>query len=102
MPIAHLPADAGPDDVAAAVGRDGAVIVDGVAPASLLDRIEAELRPYLDATPTGPDDFSGTTDPAHRLADRPLARLPRARHAPAGARHGRARSSGTPPTSSCT
>src|SRR5262249_46163752 len=25
----------------------------------LLDRIEAELRPFLDTTPTGPDDFSG-------------------------------------------
>ncbi len=30
-----------------------------MAPASLLERIESELRPYLDATPTGPDDFSG-------------------------------------------
>ena len=59
MPIVHLTSDAGPDDVAAAIGRDGAVIVDAVAPASLLERIESELRPYLDATPTGPDDFSG-------------------------------------------
>src|SRR6202453_1468913 len=59
MPIIHLASDAGPDEVAAAVGRDGAVIVDGVAPEELLRRIEAELRPYLDATPTGPDDFSG-------------------------------------------
>ena len=31
MPIAHLTSDAGPDEVAAAVGRDGAVVVDGVA-----------------------------------------------------------------------
>jgi len=59
MPIIHLASDAGPDEVAAAVGRDGAVIVDGAAPEELLRRIEAELRPYLDATPTGPDDFSG-------------------------------------------
>ena len=59
MPIVHLASDAGPDEVAAAVGRDGAAIVDGVAPDELLQRIEAELRPYLDATPTGPDDFSG-------------------------------------------
>ncbi len=61
MPIAHLGSETPPDEVAVAVGRDGAVIVDHVAEASLLDRIEAELRPYLDATPTGPDDFSGTT-----------------------------------------
>src|SRR5580693_10145754 len=59
MPIVHLTSDSGPDAVAAAVGRDGAAIVDGVAPEELLQRIEAELRPYLDATPTGPDDFSG-------------------------------------------
>ena len=59
MPIVHLTSDTGPDEVAAAVGRDGAAIVDGVAAEELLQRIEAELRPYLDATPTGPDDFSG-------------------------------------------
>jgi Phytanoyl-CoA dioxygenase (PhyH) len=59
VPIAHLTSADGPDEVAAAVGRDGAVIVDDVAPEELLVRIEGELRPYLDATPTGPDDFSG-------------------------------------------
>ncbi len=59
MPIAHLPHDAAPDEVAAVIGRDGAVIMDAVVDGALLDRIEAELRPFLDATPTGPDDFSG-------------------------------------------
>ncbi len=61
MPIAHLRSESHPDEVAAAVGRDGAVIVDGVATPSHLQRIEAELGPFLDATPTGPDDFSGMT-----------------------------------------
>jgi ectoine hydroxylase-related dioxygenase (phytanoyl-CoA dioxygenase family) len=59
MPITHLPGEAAADEVAGVIGRDGAVIVDGVAEGALLDRIESELRPYLDATPTGPDDFSG-------------------------------------------
>jgi hypothetical protein len=59
VPIAHLTAAAAPEEVAAIVGRDGAVIVEGVAGADLLDRIETELAPYLEATPTGPDDFSG-------------------------------------------
>jgi hypothetical protein len=59
VPLVHLTADASPEEVAAAIGSDGAVIVDAVAPDALLRRIEAELRPYLDATPTGPDDFSG-------------------------------------------
>ncbi|MHB1854072.1 MAG: phytanoyl-CoA dioxygenase family protein [Acidimicrobiales bacterium] len=42
-----------------ALGRDGAVIVDDLAPQHLLDRVEVELAPSLAATPTGPDDFSG-------------------------------------------
>jgi hypothetical protein len=57
--IARLRADASPDEVAAAVARDGAVIVEGVADEALLEQIDSELRPFLDATPTGPDDFSG-------------------------------------------
>jgi Phytanoyl-CoA dioxygenase (PhyH) len=59
VPIVHLASDANPDEVAATIGRDGAVVVDGVASPVLLGRIESELRPYLDTTPTGPDDFSG-------------------------------------------
>ena len=59
MPITHLRSDAAPDAVVAALGSDGAVVVDDVVPGSLLDRIETELRPFLDVTPTGPDDFSG-------------------------------------------
>ena len=59
MPIARLSAEAAPEEVAALVGRDGAVVVESVAGAELLERIEAELRPFLEATPTGPDDFSG-------------------------------------------
>jgi ectoine hydroxylase-related dioxygenase (phytanoyl-CoA dioxygenase family) len=59
VPIVRLSSEAGPDEVAAAVVRDGAVIVEDVAEPALLDRVEAELRPFLDATPIGPDDFSG-------------------------------------------
>ena len=60
MPIAHLPPDAAVDAVVAALGSDGAVVVDRVASPELLDAVETELRPFLDATPTGPDDFSGS------------------------------------------
>jgi ectoine hydroxylase-related dioxygenase (phytanoyl-CoA dioxygenase family) len=59
VPIARLPGSADPEVVAATVGRDGAVVVEDVASDELLNRIERELRPFLDATPTGPDDFSG-------------------------------------------
>jgi len=60
VPISHLPADTGIDVIVAALGSDGAVVVDLVAPPALLDAVETELRPFLDATPTGPDDFSGS------------------------------------------
>jgi hypothetical protein len=59
MAVKHLPPDTNPTVVSEIVKEEGAVIVDGVAPSGLLDSIEAELRPYLDATPLGPDDFSG-------------------------------------------
>jgi len=45
VPIAHLPSDVSPEEVGAYVGRDGAVVVEGVASAVLLDRIESELPP---------------------------------------------------------
>jgi len=57
--IEHLSSDTEPEAVTDALGRDGAVIVDGLAGDELLDRIEAELAPSLAATPMGPDDFSG-------------------------------------------
>jgi ectoine hydroxylase-related dioxygenase (phytanoyl-CoA dioxygenase family) len=60
VPITRLGAAAAPEELAAIVGRDGAVVVEGVVDTDLLDRIEEELQPYLEATPTGPDDFSGS------------------------------------------
>jgi len=59
VPIAHLPHDTAADAVVAALGSDGAVIVDDLAAPALLDAIATELQPFLDVTPTGPDDFSG-------------------------------------------
>jgi ectoine hydroxylase-related dioxygenase (phytanoyl-CoA dioxygenase family) len=59
MPIPRLPASATADDVAAALDREGCAVVERLVPRALLDRARAELKPYLDATPVGPDDFSG-------------------------------------------
>ena len=59
MSLSHLPADVDAEDVVDALGRDGAVIVDHLAPPELLDRIAEELAPSLAITPMGPDDFSG-------------------------------------------
>jgi hypothetical protein len=76
MPVEHLPADAAPELVAEIVKEKGAVIVDGVASFDLLDSIEGELRPYLESTPLGPDDFSGVLT---RRTGSLIARSPSAR-----------------------
>jgi ectoine hydroxylase-related dioxygenase (phytanoyl-CoA dioxygenase family) len=59
MKIEHLPASASPEDVAALLARDGVAIVDRLESPASMDRARAELAPFLDATPVGPDDFSG-------------------------------------------
>jgi hypothetical protein len=76
MPILHLPHDTEADTVAETIRRDGAVIVDRVAPLGLLDRISDELAPFLKATPPGPDDFSGNCT---RRTGSLIARSPSAR-----------------------
>jgi hypothetical protein len=59
MILEHLSPSDGPERVAGALERDGCVVVDGLAPRAMLDRLRAELRPYMDATAPGSDDFSG-------------------------------------------
>ena len=59
MGLEHLPATTTPEEEVAALKRDGAVIIDQVISAGAMDAVAAELKPWLDATPLGPDDFSG-------------------------------------------
>jgi hypothetical protein len=59
MGIEHLKASASGAEVAEAIARDGAVIVDDVVAPSVMDDVRSELAPWLDATPCGPDEFSG-------------------------------------------
>jgi hypothetical protein len=59
MAVVHLPPETGAEDVAAMLERDGCVVVDRLAHPALLDRIQREMAPYLEATAGGPDDFSG-------------------------------------------
>lgn len=76
MAVQHLPPTAEPDEVAKVLADDGVVIVDDLAPAELLDRVHDEMRPYIDATPKGPDDFAGhkTTRTGALIARSPAAR----------------------------
>ena len=76
MPLTHLPPDTTAELVAAAIARDGAVIVDDLAPDDLLDRVADELAPSLAATPIGPDEFSGRNT---RRTGALIARSPSAR-----------------------
>jgi ectoine hydroxylase-related dioxygenase (phytanoyl-CoA dioxygenase family) len=59
MTVPHLAADATPDDVEAALEREGVVVVDRLVAPALLDRVAAELAPFMERTPFGPDSFSG-------------------------------------------
>jgi hypothetical protein len=59
MPIEHLPATTPPADVAAVLARDGVAVVDRLVEPSVMDAARTELAPWLDATPFGPDDFTG-------------------------------------------
>jgi hypothetical protein len=57
--LQRLAADADPDAVIAAVDADGAVILDGAIEPANADQVMAELRPFIEATPLGGDDFVG-------------------------------------------
>lgn len=59
MALRHLPRSAAPEEVTAALKEDGAAIVDCVLTPAEMDALAAELKPWMDATPFGPDDFSG-------------------------------------------
>ncbi|MDH3705198.1 MAG: phytanoyl-CoA dioxygenase family protein [Acidimicrobiia bacterium] len=60
MPVEHLDRDASPADIAAVIARDGCAVVDELADPAALEALRAEIEPFVDATPYGPDDFSGT------------------------------------------
>jgi ectoine hydroxylase-related dioxygenase (phytanoyl-CoA dioxygenase family) len=59
MTIEHLGPGAAASEVAALLARDGVVVVDRLVAPEVMDAARAELEPYLEATPYGPDDFSG-------------------------------------------
>jgi ectoine hydroxylase-related dioxygenase (phytanoyl-CoA dioxygenase family) len=59
MSIEHLSASTTPEAVAAVLQRDGVVVVDELVSPAVMDAVHGELATYLEATPFGPDDFSG-------------------------------------------
>jgi ectoine hydroxylase-related dioxygenase (phytanoyl-CoA dioxygenase family) len=59
MPIEHLPESTEAEAVVEALRRDGVVVVDRLAAPEQMDRIRDELAPWMEATPFGPDAFTG-------------------------------------------
>jgi hypothetical protein len=59
MPIPRFSASASGADVAAGLAAEGCAIVERVVPCTVLEQAERELRPHLDGTPVGSDDFAG-------------------------------------------
>jgi hypothetical protein len=54
-----LDPDASADDVAAVLAEDGCVSVAELVSSQVMDDVHHEMAPYIEATPMGPDDFSG-------------------------------------------
>ena len=59
MQLQRLSALAAPSDIAAALAVDGAVIVECLVTPGEMDAAAEELHPWMEATPPGPDTFSG-------------------------------------------
>jgi ectoine hydroxylase-related dioxygenase (phytanoyl-CoA dioxygenase family) len=76
MSLTHLPATATPEDVARNLTEHGYAIVDELASNDLMDRIQAEMDPHIEATPFGQDAFVGT---GTRRTGAMIARSPAAR-----------------------
>lgn len=59
MSLLHLSADCSAEQVAEALKTEGYAIVDELVPPELMDRIGAEMGPYVETTPYGQDAFVG-------------------------------------------
>ena len=59
MIVPRVAPDASIDAVETALRESGCVVVDNIISDEEIDRVRAELEPYLDATPAGGDEFTG-------------------------------------------
>lgn len=59
MEIRRFSADDPVSGLGAALATDGCAVIEGLADDATLDAFDAELAPWLEATPDGPDEFSG-------------------------------------------
>ncbi len=59
MRIEHLAPSEGAERIQKTLARDGACIVDGLVDRAVIELVQTELEPYLEAAAPGPDEFSG-------------------------------------------
>ncbi|MDJ0771527.1 MAG: phytanoyl-CoA dioxygenase family protein [Ilumatobacter sp.] len=59
MELGHLPPDADADTVAAHLRRWGYAIVDDVVDGETMDRLAAEVTPYVESSASGTDEYDG-------------------------------------------
>jgi ectoine hydroxylase-related dioxygenase (phytanoyl-CoA dioxygenase family) len=76
MPIEHLCAAATSEEVVEILRRDGCAVLDGLAHASQLARVQQEMAPFIEQTPSGRGEFDGTKT---RRTGELIARSPAAR-----------------------
>ena len=74
MLVHHLPCTAGADEAAASIRQHGYVIVDELVPQATMDRLEAELDPYLEKSAYGA--IPGFDGPHTRRTGSLIARSP--------------------------
>ena len=74
--LKHLPANAAAEAIAALLDADGALILDDVLTGAEVDRVQAEIDPYVAATADGRDRFTGfqTTRTGALVARSPACR----------------------------
>ncbi len=77
MPVHHLPRTAGADDAAASIQEHGYVIIDELVAPATMDRLEAELDPYLEKSAFGA--IPGFDGPHTRRTGSLIARSPQVR-----------------------
>lgn len=60
LTVTHLDRSATAEDVAEVLAREGCCVVERLVDAEVIEQVSREVEPYVVATRTGRDDFSGT------------------------------------------
>ena len=61
MTLTTLKSDATVEEVVQLLRQDGALIIKDIISPQVVDQLTAEMQPYINATPTGRDEFTGHT-----------------------------------------